>query len=145
MNSFFGIGLAELALILLLAGLLLGPQHIRQIARKLGLFAGDAQKIISQLRAQLNSELDAVDMKEMREAVEDVQQLQKQMMDMRREMQNMLTHSGSSMRTAAEKNYPQTNIPPANEDGDEEVVEQRIAPPRTNLPQAVPIPDDPEA
>jgi sec-independent protein translocase protein TatB len=143
MNSFFGIGLAELVLILLLAGLLLGPQHVRQIARKLGLVAAGAQRIIAQLRLQLNSELDALDVQEMRAAVEDVQQMQKQMQDMRREMQNFLSQNSSALQSAAQNRTPAPNIPPSSDTGSGP--EPTIAPPQPGLPKAIPVPDDPEA
>jgi len=143
MNSFFGIGLAELVLILLLAGLLLGPQHIRQIARKLGLVAAGAQRIIAQLRLQLNSELDVLDVQEMRAAVEDVQQMQKQMQDMRREMQNFLSQESSALQSVAQQRRAVPNIPPSSDPSSSP--EPTIAPPKPGLPQAVPIPDDPES
>ena len=103
MNSFFGVGLAELVFILLLAGLLLGPQQIRRVARQLGMFAAGAQRMIGQLRSQFNQELDAADLQEMREAVADVQTLQKQLAEMRQEMRGFLTQNGAALSQIAQE------------------------------------------
>jgi Tat protein translocase TatB subunit len=119
MNSFFGIGLAELVFILLLAGLLLGPQQIRRIARQLGLFAASAQRMIGQLRTQFNHELDAAELQEMREAVADVQTLQKQLTEMRQEMRGFLTQNSAALSQIAQEPLlkpPDNPTPPAAPD-----------------------------
>jgi Sec-independent protein translocase protein TatA len=136
MNSFFGVGLAELVFILLLAGLLLGPQQIRRVARQLGMFAAGAQRMIGQLRSQFNQELDAAELQEMREAVADVQTLQKQLAEMRQEMRGFLTQNSAALSQIAQEpllkppDEPTPPPPPA------------VAPPP---PAVAPPPSDPRS
>lgn len=86
MDSFFGVGLPELIMILLVAGLLLGPQRIRQVARTLGRLTAQSQRIIRESRRQLNAELDALDKGELRGAIQDMRELQRQVAGLRREV-----------------------------------------------------------
>ncbi|HSH03949.1 MAG TPA: hypothetical protein VLL52_15645 [Anaerolineae bacterium] len=58
MDSFFGVGPAELVMIMLLAGLVLGPQRIRDVARYLGRFTAAMQTVSREFVRQLNAELD---------------------------------------------------------------------------------------
>lgn len=86
MDSFFGIGLPELVLILLLAGLVMGPHRIRQVARVLGRITAQLQRISREFARQLNAELDAVDSGEMKGALNDVRSLQEEIETLRREL-----------------------------------------------------------
>jgi sec-independent protein translocase protein TatA len=86
MDSFFGIGLPELVLILLLAGLVMGPHRIRQVARVLGRITAQLQRISREFARQLNAELDAVDSGEMKGALNDVRSLQEEVEALRREL-----------------------------------------------------------
>jgi sec-independent protein translocase protein TatB len=86
MDSFFGIGLPELVFILILAGLVMGPQQIRRVARTLGHFIGQMQDISAQFKDQLNRELDAMDSEEMKGAIEDVRLLREEMNELRRQV-----------------------------------------------------------
>jgi Sec-independent protein translocase protein TatA len=95
MNSFFGIGLAELVFILLIAGLLLGPREIGKFARTAGVALGKGKALLSSWRAQLASELSGAEAAEMRATLQDMEELQQQLLDLRREMQNMLTQKRS--------------------------------------------------
>jgi sec-independent protein translocase protein TatB len=87
MDSFFGIGFAELLVILVLAGLVMGPARIRQVARTLGRWTAQLQSISREFARQLNAELDSIDddggmkdtMKEMRELQREVQSLRKEL------------------------------------------------------------------
>jgi Sec-independent protein translocase protein TatA len=86
MDSFFGIGLPELLLILILAGLVMGPHRIRQVARTLGRITAQLQRVSREFARQLNSELDAVDSGEMRDAIADMRSLQNEVEALRREL-----------------------------------------------------------
>ncbi len=87
MDSFFGIGAPELVLILLLAGLVLGPQRIRQVAHWLGKTTAQLQAIARSFSRQLNAELDAVDGSgELQETMKEMKELRKQIADLRREV-----------------------------------------------------------
>lgn len=89
MDSFFGIGFPELMVILILAGLVMGPHRIRQVARTLGRLTAQLQGISREFARQLNTELDSLDddgqmkatMKEMRDLQREVQSLRKELID----------------------------------------------------------------
>ena len=87
MDSFFGIGAPELILILFLAGIVMGPQRIRQVAYWLGKTTAQLQAIARGFSRQLNAELDAVDGSgELRDTMKEMQDLRRQMADLRREV-----------------------------------------------------------
>jgi len=86
MDSLFGIGLPELILILILAGMVMGPQRIRQVARTLGRITGQLQSISREFARQLNAELDALDSGELKGTVNDLRSLQQEVEALRREL-----------------------------------------------------------
>ncbi|UCG26079.1 MAG: twin-arginine translocase TatA/TatE family subunit [Chloroflexota bacterium] len=88
MDSFFGIGIPELIVILLLAGLIMGPQRIRQVAHTLGRITAQLQRVSREFTRQLNAELDALDDGSLRNTMDDVRQLQKEVDELRRELAN---------------------------------------------------------
>jgi sec-independent protein translocase protein TatB len=64
----FGIGANELIVILLLAGIILGPERLARTARELGRFIRNVKKYFSSLTDELKAELDVLDeMKEIKE------------------------------------------------------------------------------
>jgi Sec-independent protein translocase protein TatA len=89
MDSFFGIGFPELVLILLLAGLVMGPHRIRHVARILGRVTAQLQRISREFTRQLNAELDAVDSGEIKGALSDMRSLQEEVEALRRELSSV--------------------------------------------------------
>ncbi|MCA9932691.1 MAG: twin-arginine translocase TatA/TatE family subunit [Ardenticatenaceae bacterium] len=151
MDSVFGIGFPELVVILLLAGLVMGPQRIRQVARWLGLMTAKLQSISRMFTRQLNAELDSMDgAEELRGAMQDVQELRRQVDELRRELltggkdvmgvgKTAVTETRQSLQSimppdlAAKKNDgPKTAVPTPP-----------LAP--TELPNLVEVLDDPES
>ena len=128
MDSFFGVGFPELVLILLLAGLVLGPQRIREVARMLGKGIVQLQKISREFSRQLNSELDQMDRAEIKGALDDVQTLQKQVTDLRQQVWQASTNFMSESKKG---------VAPA-------AGNQTILPPNGSLPKVVKVDDDPE-
>jgi sec-independent protein translocase protein TatB len=64
----FGIGTNELIVILLLAGIILGPERLARIARELGSFFRNVKNYFSSLTDELKAELDVLDdMKEIKD------------------------------------------------------------------------------
>ena len=57
----FGIGGNELLVILLLAGIVLGPERLARVARTLGKLVRDVRNYFSALSDELKSELDVLD------------------------------------------------------------------------------------
>ena len=92
MDSFFGIGAPELIVILLLAGIVMGPHRIRQVAFWLGKVTAQLQAISRGFARQLNAELSTVDEGgEMKDAWKEVQDLRRQLSDLRTEITSVAT------------------------------------------------------
>ena len=92
MDSFFGIGAPELVVILLLAGSVLGPKRIRNVAFWLGKVTAQLQAVSRGFTRQLNAELSAIDDGgEMKDAWSEVQDLRRQMADLRKEITSVAT------------------------------------------------------
>lgn len=87
MDSLFGIGAPELLVILLLASIVMGPQRIRQVAFWLGKVTAQMQVIARGFSRQLNAELEAADSNgELRQTMTEVQDLRRQLADLKREI-----------------------------------------------------------
>lgn len=120
MDSLFGIGLPELIAILLIAGIVMGPERIVQAARWLGKVSAKAQGVLQGFVTQLNSELDTVDSGgELRAMIGDMQQ---QIDGLKRDISQPVTGNNISRVT-----------PVAQPDDD---LNRTIAPPRT---QSAPV------
>lgn len=57
----FGIGGAELLVILLVAGIILGPERLARVGREAGKFVRNAKSYFNSLSGELKSELDILD------------------------------------------------------------------------------------
>jgi len=97
MDSVFGIGLPEFILVIVLAGMVMGPERIVRYARMLGAMTARLQSVSRAFLRQLNAELDSVDSSgELRETLDELQLLRRQVAELRAEV---LTIAGG---TAAE-------------------------------------------
>jgi Tat protein translocase TatB subunit len=162
MDSFFGIGLPELVLILIVAGIVMGPERIGQTARWLGRTTAQLQKISRGFIRQLNQELDSSgDGQAIKETMQELQQLRKELSDLKGEF----TQSTRSATRAGQQAFddiqnsikppnlkpPTLSSPPKNEgivNGNRDVTdEQNSAADATAVPQLpslLDVPDDPE-
>lgn len=87
MDSFFGIGLPEFVLILVIAGMVMGPERIVRMARSLGVVTARLQNISRSFLRQLSAELDSVDdTGALRSTAEELKQLKQQVADLRDEV-----------------------------------------------------------
>lgn len=87
MDSFFGIGLPEFVLILVIAGMVMGPERIVRMARTLGVVSARLQNISQSFFRQLGAELDSVDdTGALRSTAEELKLLKKQVADLRDEV-----------------------------------------------------------
>jgi len=87
MDSFFGIGLPEFVLILVIAGMVMGPERIVRMARSLGVVTARLQNISRTFLRQLSAELDSVDdTGALRSTAEELKQLKQQVADLRDEV-----------------------------------------------------------
>jgi Sec-independent protein translocase protein TatA len=92
MDSLLGIGMPEMALILLLAGLVMGPERIRPAARWLGRALAQLQGLTATFMRQVNAELDGVDRTgDVKATLAEVQDLRRQVEDLRRELFSVST------------------------------------------------------
>ena len=99
MDSVFGIGFPELFTILILAGIVMGPERIGRVARWLGKVTAQLQSISRSFVRQLTVELESIDDGgQMKETVKEIQDLQKQLAELRGEIRGQakgfITESG---------------------------------------------------
>ncbi len=163
MDSFFGIGAGEFIFILILAGMVLGPQRIRDVARWLGKTTVQLQNISRGFTAQLNKELDSLDDGEIREALKEMQDLRRQVTELRQEFTSTVAkpiNDAQSALNEGQEAFNQTILPPSliiQDDEDSVTVEEKkdtaVSTNGTNLPKPIPptqlpkileIADDPE-
>jgi Sec-independent protein translocase protein TatA len=161
MDSFFGIGLPELVLILLLAGLVMGPHRIRQFARIFGKVTAQLQRVSREFARQLNSELDAVDSGEMKNVLGDMRSLQDEVEALRRELSQVpksfrdvtdsVASEGKAAISAGEEalqgSSPSQTKSELSEVGDDqpEDVPDPESPAQPPLPKPLDVPEDPES
>lgn len=139
MDSFFGIGLPELIAILILAGLVLGPQRIREVARVVGKWTTVVQRYARQFTRQLNAELDAADMEDFRAMRDELQQLRRQVTTLQDDLKTEARHFAQGTRQIARD--VENSLDPRLANGD-----AAAAPPSPpSLPNPLEISDDPEA
>ena len=60
-GNIFGIGMNELIVIFVLAGIVLGPERIARVAREAGKFIRNLKAYFASLTGELKSELDVLD------------------------------------------------------------------------------------
>lgn len=90
MDSFFGIGAPELILILVIAGMVMGPERIVRTARWLGRTSTQLQNISRSFIRQLNAELDMDDeSNELRGAWNDMQDMRRQIEELKGELMSV--------------------------------------------------------
>ncbi len=87
MDSFFGIGAPELILILVIAGMVMGPERIGRTARWLGRTSSQLQNISRSFIRQLNTELDLDgESNEIKGAWNDMQDMRRQIDELKGEL-----------------------------------------------------------
>ena len=150
MDSFFGIGLPELVLILVIAGVVMGPERIAHIARWLGKTTAQLQSISRAFVQQIHNEIDGID------DGEAIKSAMAEMQSLRKELESLKSEFVASTTVNLPKDEPVTNsiLPPqttksvtasnANNNGNGQHTAVTTTPPPTNLPTPLDIKDDPE-
>lgn len=154
MDSFFGIGAPELVVILLLAGIVLGPKRIQQVAFWLGKITAQLQAVSRGFTRQLNAELSSVDDGgEMKDAWSEVQDLRRQMAELKREITSVATQPMKEGQKAVQdaRNVIDYTIKPptiGQENSTKKKETEQKAPSQngtpTDLPQLIDVSDDPD-
>jgi Sec-independent protein translocase protein TatA len=130
MDSIFGIGLPELILILIIAGMVMGPERIVRTARWFGRMTAQLQGISRSFFRQLNSELEAADSTgELKGAVDELAQLRRQMAELRAEF--TAATAGMMQETRAAMDETQAALTAAKQEAD-----RSIAPPGMFAPSS---------
>ena len=144
MDSFFGIGLPELILILLLAGMVMGPQRIREVARKLGRITAQLQRISREFARQLNAELDTLDGQEVTDSLSELRQLQDELQALRRELSQAPQSILKETKNAVAEGQKALSSDTAKEDESPEANDVPATDQKTALPNRLDVPDDPD-
>lgn len=143
MDSFFGIGIPELIVILILSGIILGPQRIRQVAFTFGRVTAQLQRVSRQFMRQLNAELDSLEDGSVRDTMNDVRELQKEVEALRREL-SQVPKSIRNEGTDLVKETRETIKPEGKTSTTETDQQEAAGGDTTPLPKAIDVPGDPE-
>lgn len=117
MDNIFGIGLPEFVLILVIAGMVMGPERIARAARSLGALTARLQNVSRSFFRQLNAELDSVDETgELKSTVEELNQLRRQVADLRNEVFSITSGAATEGKRAISeiKEEAERSIMPPN-------------------------------
>lgn len=165
MDSFFGIGLPEFILIMIIAGIVMGPERIAKTARWLGKTSAQLQAISRGFVRQLNAEIEAADQGgEFKGAMREMQELQRQMAELKSELrtvaQSAVREPKEALQAAhdeARRSIRPPTFPPLNEaqngqpaaadsgsETDSESPSPVYRPPSLALPRRVEVDSDPE-
>jgi Sec-independent protein translocase protein TatA len=149
MDSFFGIGAPEFILILVIAGMVMGPERIGRTARWLGRTTAQLQGISRSFIRQLNAELDVDGEKDaLTSTWRDMQDLRRQLDDLKGELTAVTGGAfkeGESALADIKKEVERTIAPPSFVPPKNEAAETADdPPPPMKLPTRIEVVDDPE-
>jgi len=149
MDSFFGIGLPELILILVVAGIVMGPERIGVAARWLGRTTSQLQAVSRSFMRQINAELDGLEgSSEIKDTVREMQDLHGELAQLRKELLSLTNgvSQDTKKRVSETKEELERTIAPSfatrPANGTSSPVEDPLPP--VELPQRVEVPDDPD-
>jgi len=147
MDNIFGIGLPEFVLILVIAGMVLGPERILRTARSLGRLTAQLQTISRTFFRQLNAELESFDQDgQLKSTVEELNQLRRQVSDLRSEVFTLTTGAALDSKNAVRemrREFENSILPPSLAEGlkNNPATPPTVAPPTTTpaAPAAAPV------
>ncbi len=148
MDSFFGIGAPELILILVIAGMVMGPERIGRTARWLGRTSSQLQSISRSFIRQLNAELDVDGTDEIKGAWNEMKDLRRQIDNLKGELTSV-THKalndGKKPLADLKEEVERTIAPPSfRPSAVDDAAVSDTPPPPPQLPKRIEVADDPE-
>ncbi|HRQ39787.1 MAG TPA: twin-arginine translocase TatA/TatE family subunit [Chloroflexota bacterium] len=152
MDNIFGIGMPELILILIIAGVVMGPERIGKVARWLGKTSAQLQLISRSFMRQLNNELEGLDDgRALRDAMDEVQLLRQELKSLRQEFTSITTttvQEGKMALDEIENSIQPPSLKPIGGDGPaagtNNGAHTKTAPQPSALPKPVDVPGDSE-
>lgn len=100
----FDIGFSELAVIGVVALVVLGPERLPRVARTAGHLLGRFQRYVTQVKADINREMDLADLKKMRTEVEEAAKgIESTVTASFGEAQQQVESAGSEIKKAGEE------------------------------------------
>jgi Sec-independent protein translocase protein TatA len=136
MDNIFGIGLPEFVLIMVIAGMVMGPERIARSARTLGRLTARLQAVSRSFFRQLHAELDSVDEGgQLKDTVAELNQLRRQVSELRSEVFTLAAGTKAETRQAfldIRRETEQTIMPP--ELGAKAITPDRPQPAKNNEP-----------
>ncbi len=153
MDSILGIGLPELLVILILAGIVMGPHRVRDVARILGRLTAQLQGISREFARQLNAELDALEGDDVKGAISDMRSLQREVDALRRELRQVprsFTDEAKETIREGQAAFKGEQIredkKTAGQDGQQAADKEEVGlpPAPSRLPKPIEVEDDPE-
>lgn len=163
MDSIFNIGGPELLMILLLAGIVMGPKRIQVVAHWLGRMTAQLQAISRGFARQLNAELAAVDEGgELKGSLDEIKELRRQLNDLKREITTVTKSPVDEMTSTLNETREMVNrsiMPPnlgANTEKKDKTEEKKedkedggetdiiLPSPPLTLPSLIDVADDPD-
>lgn len=150
MDSVFGVGLPEFILIMLIAGIVMGPERIARTARWLGKTTAQLQAISRGFVRQLTAEIDGADDSAFREAMAEMQDLRRQVNELRSELTETIKSPVNDTRKVLGESQELLNRsiqPPTlgSSNGKASPSPEPAKPSTLSLPKPVNVPGDPEA
>jgi Sec-independent protein translocase protein TatA len=160
MDSIFNIGGPELLMILLLAGIVMGPKRIQVVAHWLGRMTAQLQAISRGFARQLNAELAAVDEGgELKGSFDEIQELRRQLNDLKKEITSVAVSPVNEIKSTVEETREMANrniMPPhfgaatkktdetEEMDADDDESDSILPSPPSTLPSVIDVADDPD-
>jgi sec-independent protein translocase protein TatB len=116
MDNIFGVGLPEFVLIMVIAGMVMGPERIARAARTLGVMTARLQAVSRSFFRQINAELDSVDQGgQLRDTVEELNSLKREVTSLRNEVFTLATGAAAEGKQTIQqlrKEVDNTILPP---------------------------------
>ena len=124
----FDVGFWEIAIIALIALIILGPERLPRAARTMGLWVGKARRTLSEVKRDIDRELDASELKNIKDDLKDTKNIFEDAASTMNETASTLSEKASTLNEKVLDEYetiavkPEFNKPEPVEKGQEDPV-----------------------